>query len=242
MSLRLESRRVGDVTVVTCAGRLVGGEETAAFQRFVDDLMLINPRIVLHLADVEFIDSAGLGLLVRYFMRTRNARGTLAFCALSSKVVEVLRITRLGAVFQTYETEADAIADAHRPGRHQDPSFVNPDILCVDKSPDVLSYLREMLKGAGYGALTAANLPDALILLIATRPSVVVMGPELRATSGIATVEAFQRLASARAVVELPSDFGGLDAGDAAEHVLRAVRAHVPAGSTAVQPPNAPPR
>jgi anti-sigma B factor antagonist len=233
MSLSLQSRRVGVVTVVNCSGRLVGGEETVAFQRYVDSLMPMNPRIVLHLADVEFIDSAGLGLLVRYFTRAQNAHGALTICALSSKIVDVLKITRLDAVFQPYETEAEAIADAHRPGRRQDPSFVNPDILCVDKSPDVLSYLRELLKGAGYGALTAANLPDALILLIATRPRVVVMGPELRATSGIGTAEEFHRLANARAVVELPTDFAGLDAGAAAEHVLKAVRAHVPAGRPA---------
>ena len=241
MSLRLQSRRVGDVTVVSCTGRLVGGEETAAFQQLVDSLIAVNPRIVLHLAELEFIDSAGLGLLVRYFTRTRNAHGTLAICALSPRVVEVLRITRLDAVFQTYATEADAIADAHRPERRQDPAFMNPNILCVDRSPDVLSYLRELLKGAGYGALTAANLSDALILLIATRPSVVVIGPELKSTSGIGTVEEFQRLASARGVVELPADFGGLDAGDAAEHVLEAVRAHVPAGSSAMRAPNVPP-
>jgi anti-sigma B factor antagonist len=229
MALGLESRRVGDVTVVTCTGRLVGGEEAAAFQRVVDSLMPVNPHIVLHLAGIEFIDSAGLGLLVRYYMRTRNAHGTLAICALPAKVVEVLKITRLNAVFQTYETEADAIADAHRPGKGQDTAFVNPDVLCVDRSPDVLTYLRELLKGAGYGALTAANLPDALILLIATRPSVVVVGPELRATGGIGAVEEFQRLAKSRAVLELPADFAGLDAGEAAEHVLNAVRAHVPA-------------
>jgi anti-sigma B factor antagonist len=241
MSLSLQNRLVGDVTVVTCAGRLVGGEETAVFQRYVDSLIPMNPRIVLHLADVEFIDSAGLGLLVRYFTRAKNAHGALTICALSSKIVDVLKITRLDAVFQPYDTEADAIADAHRPGRRQDPSFVNPSILCVDKSPDVLSYLRELLKEAGYGALTAANLADALILLIATRPSVVVMGPELRATRGTGTAEEFHRLANAHAVVELPPEFAGLDAGDAAEHVLKAVRAHVPAGTTAMQAPNARP-
>ena len=228
MSLGVESRRVGDVTVVTCAGRLVGGEDTSVFQRVVDSLMPVNPHIVLHLGAIEFIDSAGLGLLVRYYTRARNAHGTLAICALSAKVVEVLKITRLNAVFQTHETEADAIADAHRPGRRHDTPFVNPDILCVDRSPDVLTYLRELLRGAGYGALTAANLPDALILLIATRPSVVVVGPELRATSAAGTAEEFQRLANARALVALPTDFAGLDAAEAAEHVLTAVRAHVP--------------
>ena len=237
MSLSLQSRRVGVVTVVTCSGRLVGGDEAGAFQRHVDSLMAMDPRIVLHLAGLEFIDSAGLGLLVRYFTRAQNAHGALTICAPSSKVVDVLKITRLDAVFHAYATEADAIADAHRPER-QDPALVNPDILCVDRSPDVLSYLRELLKEAGYGALTAANLPDALILLIATGPRVVVMGQEVRATGVTGTAEQFHRLANTRAVVELPADFAGLDAGAAAEHVLEAVRAHLPA-ATGAMPPNA---
>ena len=148
----------------------------------------------------------------------------------------VPRITRLQSVFEPYETEAEAIAEAHRPGRRQDPSFVDPRILCVDTSPDVLAYLRELLKEAGHGALTAGNLPDALILLKATRPTLVVMGAELRAATGIGCAEEFQRLANARAVVELPSDFAALDAGAAAEQLMDAVRAHVPVAN---QSPNA---
>ena len=228
MSLSLQSRRVGEVTVVTCAGRLVAGEETATFERHVDGLMAMTPDIVLDLADVAFIDSAGLGMLVRYLTRARNAHGALTIGAPSAKLVEVLKITRLDAVFQPYDTVADAIADAHRPGARADASFENPTILCVDTSPDVLSFLRELIKGAGYGVLTAANLADALILLVATTPRAVVIRPELRETSEIDAPEQFHRLANARAVIELPPNFAVLDAGDAAEQVLNAVRAQVP--------------
>jgi anti-sigma B factor antagonist len=239
VSLSLQHRGVGEVTVVTCAGRLVAGEEAEAFQAYLDKLTPMNPRIVLHLGGVEFIDSAGLGLLVRYFTRARNAQGALSVCAASPKVSEVLKITRLHAVFEPYGTEADAIADAHGPGRRPDPSFVKPNILCVDGSPDVLAYLREVLKEAGYAALTAGNLPDALILLTATRPAVVVISAQLRAATGIGCAEEFHRLANARSIVELPSDFGGLDAGAAAEHVRTALRAHLPQPAKSAQPPNA---
>ena len=239
MSLSLQSRPVGEVTVVTCTGRLVAGEEGAAFQGYLDSLAPMHPHIVLHLAGVEFIDSGGLGVLVRYFTRARNAHGALSLCAVSPKIAEVLRITRLQAVFEPYETEAEAIAEAHRPGRRQDPSFVDPSILCVDTSPDVLAYLRELLKEAGHGTLTAGNLPDALILLKATRPTLVVMGAELRAATGIGCAEEFQRLANARAVVELPSDFAALDAGAAAEQVIDAVRAHVPVANQSPTSPKA---
>jgi anti-anti-sigma factor len=239
VSLSLQKRGVGEVTVVTCAGRLVAGDEAAAFQAYLDKLTPMNPRIVLHLGGVEFIDSAGLGLLVRYFTRARNAQGALAVCAPSPKISEVLRITRLQAVFDPYETEANAIAAAHGAGGRPDPSFVTPNILCVDGSPDVLAYLRGVLQEAGHAALTAGNLPDALILLIATRPDVLVISSELRAATGIGCAEEFHRLANARAVVELPPSFGGLDAGTAADQVLTAIRAHLPGSAKATQTPNA---
>jgi DNA-binding NtrC family response regulator len=99
----------------------------------------------------------------------------------------------------------------------------------------VLAYLRQVLKEAGYAALTAGNLSDALILLIATRPRAVVIGAELRAATGIGCAEQFHRLANACAVVELPSGFGGLDAAAAAERVLTAIRAHLPGNVRAMQ-------
>jgi CheY-like chemotaxis protein len=87
----------------------------------------------------------------------------------------------------------------------------------------VLSYLRELLKEAGYRTLTAANLPDALILLKATRPKIVVIGTELR-TAGTQAATEFNTIASAGKVVELPAGFSEQDAGEAAQQVLQALR------------------
>jgi CheY-like chemotaxis protein len=180
--------------------------------------------VLLHLGGVEFIDSGGLGLIARYLTRSQEGQGTLKVCAVSAKINDVLRITRLKSVFQPYETEADSIADLHSAGNRHEASLENPDVLCVDESPDVLAYLRELLKEAGYRTLTAANVPDALILLKATHPRIVIMGAELRA-AGTGAVEEFNRLASAGAVVELPPGFSGQDAGEAAQQVLQALRA-----------------
>ncbi len=173
---------------------------------------------------MEFIDSGGLGLIARYLTRAQEGQGTLKVCAVSAKIDDVLRITRLKSVFQPYETEADSIADTYSSSKRHDTSLDDPDVLCVDESPDVLTYLRELLKEAGYRTLTAANVPDALILLKATHPKIVVIAAELRsAVTGAA--EEFNRLASNGAVVELPPGFSGQDAGEAAEQVLQAVRA-----------------
>src|SRR5262249_34943771 len=104
VSLSLTTRRVGEVTVVTCTGRIVAGDESESFKTTLDELLQFSPHILLHLAGVDFIDSAGLGLLARYLTRVQNARGTLKICAVSQKIDDALRITRLKSVFQLYET------------------------------------------------------------------------------------------------------------------------------------------
>jgi anti-sigma B factor antagonist len=218
---------VGDVTVVTAIGRIVAGEESRSLQACLDRLLRQAPHVLLHLGGVEFIDSGGLGLIARYLTRAQDGQGTLNVCAVSAKMDDVLRITRLKSVFQPYETEADSIVDLHSGGYRQDASLDSPDVLCVDESPDVLTYLRELLKEAGHRALTAANLPDALILLKATHPKIVIISAELRATD-TGTAEEFNRLANAGAVVELPPGFSRQDAGEAAQHVLQAVHAGSP--------------
>jgi anti-sigma B factor antagonist len=215
---------VGDVTVVTAVGRIVAGEESRSLQACLDRVLRQSPHVLLHLGGVEFIDSGGLGLIARYLTRAQDGQGTLKVCAVSPKIDDVLRITRLRSVFQPYETEADSIADLHSGEHRQDASLENPDVLCVDESHDVLAYLRELLKEAGYRTLTAANMPDALILLKATHPKIVIIGAELRAAD-TRTAEEFNRLASAGAVVELPAGFSGQDAGEAAQQVLQAVLA-----------------
>jgi anti-anti-sigma factor len=223
MPLSFESRRVGRVTIVTCRGRIVAGEETATFEAYLDALIAIDPLILLHLGGVDFVDSAGLGLLVRYLTRAQNASGTLKICEVSPPIDRVLGITRLRQVLQPHAREADAIADVHRPRR--DDAITGPDILCVDESQDVLAYLRELLKEAGFHPMTAANLPDALILLTATRPRVVVISASMRAMRTTRTAEEFHRQSNMRPVVELPDGFARQEAGEAAARVLDAVRA-----------------
>ena len=88
VALTFTTRQVGDVSVVTCAGRLVG-EDTAGFEAHLDALIAVNPQILLHLGEVSFIDSAGLGMLVRYLTRTLNAPGALRICAVSPTIDRV---------------------------------------------------------------------------------------------------------------------------------------------------------
>lgn len=233
MPLSVESRRVGDVTVVTCRGRLIEGAESVPLQQALDGVLAFpNPYIVLDLGGVDFIDSAGLGLLTRYLSRSRAARGHLTLCAVPPKVSEVLRITKLQSVFESYASEVEAIAHAHQPAPSASASSrVSTDILCVEKSVDVQCYVRELLAQEGYSVLTAGNVADGLILLQSVRPKVVVISADLRALNTTRTAERFNTLANTHVVVELPAGFSSDDAGEAGQRLIEQIRAVASVGA-----------
>src|SRR5687768_8881777 len=222
MQLSLQHRQVGLVTVVTCRGQLVAGAESDALLTQIDQLLPLHSRVLLHLGGIDYIDSGGLGLLVRCLTRVQNAAGHLNICALSPKVSEVLRVTRLDGVLEPYYAEADAIASAHGDVEATG-NLTGALVLCADTSSDVLAYLRGLLNGAGYRVVTAENLHDGLILLKTMRPAVVVMGAGLHAQRGMLSAEDFHRRLPPNGLVELPSDFSSHEAGEAGAAVIRAI-------------------
>jgi len=227
--LSLEHRRVGDVYVVTCTGRIVEGAESAALHTLLDSLLPFGHFFILDVGAVDFVDSSGLGLLVRYAARLRNQHGKLTLCGASSKTMALLSVTRLADVFDLHESEMSAIAEAHRlTTAASDPAHGSPDVLCVAGSVDVQAYVRELLGHAGYRVLTAGNVPDALVLLQARRPHIVVITEALRRAQGTHAADKFNRLADALSVVELPADFSHRDAAAAGASLLEQIRAVTP--------------
>ena len=226
MPLSLQSRRVGEIAVVTCRGRIVEGPESDALRQHLIDLLPHSRHIVLDLGQIDFMDSSGLGLLVRFLGRMHSAEGELKLCAVPANVAEVLRITRLRTIFDAYASADDAVAAFYRGATSRGPSDrFDTDILCVEHSPDVLAFVRELLKQAGYGVMTATNVADALILLKATRPKVVVVGADVRSSRGTGAADTFNNLADTLPVVELPPDFSSRDAGEAGQRFLDRVLA-----------------
>jgi anti-sigma B factor antagonist len=232
VQLVLQHRQVGYVTVVTCRGRLVMGAEADALLKQIDELLPTYTRILLHLGGIDYIDSGGLGLLVRCLTRVQNASGQLSICALSPRVAEVLRITRLDSVLRPYMAEADAIAQAHDDSIPDEAELPGSRILCVDTSSNVLAYLRELLKEAGYTVVTTDNLYDGDILLKAMRPAVVVIGSGLHAMRGTASADGFHRRLPANGVIVLPPTFSSRDAGEAAGALLSDIRAILDRGAS----------
>jgi len=110
VALRMTDRQVGGVTVVDLDGRIVLGEESNSFRERVKGLLTSNHKnVVLNMANVTYIDSAGLGTLVATFHSARSQGGTLKLCNLGSKFREVLQVTKLMTVFDVYDNEAAAI-------------------------------------------------------------------------------------------------------------------------------------
>lgn len=110
MALRMTEREVNSVTVLEIEGRIVLGEESNAFRERVKSLLAAGKKkIVLDMKNVTYIDSAGLGTLVATFHSARSQGATLKLANLGSKFKEVLQVTKLYTVFETYDSETAAI-------------------------------------------------------------------------------------------------------------------------------------
>ena len=109
MSLKMETDISGDVVILYCAGRLVFGDETAAFRERVKNILLGSQQSVVNLSGVEYIDSGGLGTLVGMLASTRNRQGEIKLVSPTKLVVELLRRTNLDTVFKSYRSDDDAV-------------------------------------------------------------------------------------------------------------------------------------
>jgi len=110
MSLTTNTRRIGDVIVLYCAGRITLGEESTSLRIQVKDLLTKSRQIVLDLGDANYIDSGGLGILVGLYTSARNADGNIKLANLHGHVTELLQVTKLLTVFEVYDTAEAAAA------------------------------------------------------------------------------------------------------------------------------------
>ena len=110
MALRITDREASGVTVVEIEGRIVLGEESNSFREHIKGLLAAGKKkIVLNLANVSYIDSAGLGSLVATFSSAKGQGATLKLANLGNKFKEVLQVTKLMTVFDVYDNEAAAV-------------------------------------------------------------------------------------------------------------------------------------
>lgn len=224
MQLSLQSETLGDVVVIRCRGRIVSGDEARTLQAEIDRLTALTKSVVLQLAEVTYVDSGGLGALVRIYGVLRAARGDLKVCQLSPFVEQVLQATNLLKVFQPFATEKEAIeAFSARPGSAHDagqPTAAR--IVCLDSSLDVLAYLKVLLQGSGYEVFTTRYLSDAVSLAVGTKPRLLVCGPSWHGNASAA--EKFGQSAPSVQLLHLPADFSTSEADQASRNLVDRVR------------------
>jgi anti-sigma B factor antagonist len=224
--LLLETREVGRVTIVRCKGRIVAGGETEALRAHVAHLLRDRRSIVLHLGEVVFIDSSGLGTMVRTLTSTRQVHGDLKLCDVPEHIRKVLQLSHLTKLFDAHESEDHAVAAFYRkPVQAEQPVSMGRSVLCIDRNADVVTYIRELLHRAGYDVHTSNNLRDGLLLMRVSRFDLLLVGADV--TASPATEKSFRDACARVPVIELAPEFSTLEAGEAASALLEKIATHL---------------
>jgi anti-sigma B factor antagonist len=108
--MQIQERNVGDVKVLDLKGKITLGEGDELLKDKVNSLINQGSRkIILNLAEVPYIDSAGLGEIVRTYTTVSRQGGSLKLLNLTKRITDLLAITKLLTVFETFDSENDAI-------------------------------------------------------------------------------------------------------------------------------------
>jgi anti-sigma B factor antagonist len=109
--MEIHTRTVGDVHIVDISGKIVLGDATKTIRQTISDLLVNGGhKIVLNLKDVNYVDSSGIGELVRTYTSVTREGKQLKLLNLTKKIRDLLVITKLLTVFQVYENEQAALA------------------------------------------------------------------------------------------------------------------------------------
>src|SRR6266446_4962442 len=108
--MEIEERKVGDVMVLDLRGKITLGEGDELLKDKVNSIVNQgHKKVILNLAAVPYIDSAGLGEIVRTYTTVSRQGGSLKLLNLTKRITDLLAITKLLTVFETYDSEKEAL-------------------------------------------------------------------------------------------------------------------------------------
>jgi anti-sigma B factor antagonist len=109
--MKVEIRAIGDVRILDCGGKITLGEGTMSIRNAVRDILQNDAKkVILNLADINYIDSSGVGELVSTYTMVVNNGGQLKLLNLTKKLRDLLTITKLLTVFDIFDSEEAALA------------------------------------------------------------------------------------------------------------------------------------
>ena len=113
--MQIEERSVGDVTILDLKGKMTLGEGDELLRDKINSLIHQGQKkLLLNLEGVPYIDSAGLGEIVRTYTTVSRQGGSLKLVNLTKRITDLLSITKLLTVFETFDTEKDAISSCQK--------------------------------------------------------------------------------------------------------------------------------
>jgi anti-sigma B factor antagonist len=108
--MSLDVRTSGDVTVLAPKGMLLGGKETDELSSKIRELSEAgNKKLLINLGQTTFMNSVSLGVLIAGHTNYAKRGAQLKLCSVDKKIQNIFVVTRLSLVFETYETEEEAI-------------------------------------------------------------------------------------------------------------------------------------
>ena len=106
--MQISKRKNGDVTVFDIKGKILIGEGIAELRDAIDNEP--GKKLLLNFEKVPYLDSTGLGEVVRSYTSIKNKGGVVKIVNLTNKVWDLLSVTKLITVFETFEDEDKAVA------------------------------------------------------------------------------------------------------------------------------------
>ena len=109
--MNINVRKQGDISILDLEGNLVLGPPIAAFRDQIQDLVEAGEKkIIVNMISVPFVDSSGLGAMVGAHTSLESAGGVCKFCGAQPRVLQALKLTHVGEIFDLHEKEAAALA------------------------------------------------------------------------------------------------------------------------------------
>ena len=109
--MEIEERKLENVVILDLKGKLTIGEGDELLKETINNLMQQGHRnLLLNLENVPYVDSAGLGGIVHTYTTVSRQGGKLKLVNLTKRITDLLAITKLLTVFETFESEADAVS------------------------------------------------------------------------------------------------------------------------------------
>jgi anti-sigma B factor antagonist len=111
MSLEIEQREREGIAILDLKGRITMGDEVTEFRKRIQEAATAtpNPKIILNLQHIDYIDSTGLGAVVMGSSAVQKQGGAIKLLNLNRRNLELLVATKLAVIFEIYTDEQDAV-------------------------------------------------------------------------------------------------------------------------------------